>query len=177
MVSGRKSIVRALSNATDALFIDHQSEAIKPAQDVAQISHRFLLGRLPKLGAKVITELTAVIGYNKGSGRVALKTDEEILAGLEKTPLEQLSAYVASEIDKMKAADLDLQKKRSKGFHKVAASFQTFALTFSQFLRAYSGIVDVLEGADSQFGNVAFAALSLLFAVSIIPYLMLFAVA
>ncbi|RYP47915.1 hypothetical protein DL768_006111 [Monosporascus sp. mg162] len=45
-----------------------------------------------------------------------------------------------------------------------ATQLQDFAVTFSRFLQAYSGIVSIVQTADSQYGNVAFAALSLLFA-------------
>lgn len=42
---------------------------------------------------------------------------------------------------------------------------QEFAVTFSRFLKAYSVIVKVVQVADSQFGHVALATLSVLFAV------------
>lgn len=61
----------------------------------------------------------------------------------------------------------ELSRRRSRGFHKRTARLQDLTVTFSHFLRAYSGVVSIVQNADAQFGNVAFAAFSLLFAVSI----------
>ena len=41
-------------------------------------------------------------------------------------------------------------------------------LTFNDFLKAYAGVVEVVKAADAQYGNVAFAALSLLFVVRVL---------
>ena len=49
---------------------------------------------------------------------------------------------------------------------KIGKGTVTFANNFSSFLQAYSGIVEIMQGADQQFGGVAYSALSLLLIVS-----------
>ena len=90
-----------------------------------------------------------------------------MLNGLESMPLQRLSDYVIQEMKTMEDANINLSRKRLSGLRKAAANFQEFTQTFSQFLRAYSGIVDIIQGADAQYGNVASATLSLLFVVSV----------
>lgn len=48
---------------------------------------------------------------------------------------------------------------------KVGKATQAFANNFSSFLQAYSGIVEIMKGADQQYGGVAYSALSLLLIV------------
>ena len=48
---------------------------------------------------------------------------------------------------------------------KVGKATQTFANNFSSFLQAYSGIIEIMKGADQQYGGVAYSALSLLLIV------------
>lgn len=80
-------------------------------------------------------------------------------------PLEQLSAYVDFEVEKMRVANTAITQKRASSLHRIGGAVQDFTLTFRDFLKAYSGIVEVVQAADAQYGNVAFAALSLLFVV------------
>ncbi|TGJ80302.1 hypothetical protein E0Z10_g8461 [Xylaria hypoxylon] len=145
-------------------FADFERDEIKPAKGVLQDAQNFLQEWLPKLGMKVQSELNAITCHNTGSAKSTLQTKEDFINCLNSIPLGQLSAYVDSEVNKMRDADVNLIQKRSKGFHRRAMQVQDFAVTFSQFLRAYSGIVDIVQIADSQYGNVAFAALSLFFA-------------
>ena len=49
---------------------------------------------------------------------------------------------------------------------KLGKSTVTFANNFSSFLQAYSGIVEIMQGADQQFGGAAYSVLSLLLVVS-----------
>ncbi len=48
---------------------------------------------------------------------------------------------------------------------KVGKATQTFASNFSGFLQAYSGIIEIMKGADQQYGGIAYSALSLLLIV------------
>ena len=48
---------------------------------------------------------------------------------------------------------------------KVGKATLTFANNFSSFLQAYSGIVEIMQGADQQYGGIAYSALSLLLIV------------
>ena len=52
---------------------------------------------------------------------------------------------------------------------KVGKATQTFASNFSGFLQAYSGIIEIMKGADEQYGGAAYSALSLLLIVGRCP--------
>jgi hypothetical protein len=94
-------------------------------------------------------------------------TQEYILNQLNSMPLEVLQAYVESESKTLKEAESHLEQKRSKGLHKIVLKAQNSLVTFDRFLTAYSGIVDILQGVDAQYGGVASATLSLPCAVSL----------
>lgn len=49
---------------------------------------------------------------------------------------------------------------------KVGKKTVVFAYNFANFLQAYSGVVEIMKGADQQFGGIAYGALSLLLIVS-----------
>jgi hypothetical protein len=148
------------SKKEDACIELFPQKAQCPARNLLQGSWNFLC-KIPKLGNETKAELIAVICHNKQSAQLGLQNNEDVLSQLDTTPLSQLSDYVDSEVRKMKDADANLSQKR-RG--KRTTKFQAFAVTFSDFLKAYSGIVDIVGGVDLRFGYVAFATLSLLFA-------------
>ncbi|KAL8920303.1 MAG: hypothetical protein Q9172_004562 [Xanthocarpia lactea] len=57
----------------------------------------------------------------------------------------------------------DWMKKRSK----TSKYTQKFATKFSGFLESYSGIVEVVRGADQQYGGLAYSTLSLFLIVAV----------
>lgn len=61
------------------------------------------------------------------------------------------------------AADIHTkyQEDRATGVKKVGRISQTFFGKFSEFLRAYSGIVEILKGAGQGYGEVAYGTLSI----------------
>ncbi|KAI1346301.1 hypothetical protein F5Y01DRAFT_298144 [Xylaria sp. FL0043] len=142
----------------------NRSEEIKPAEVVLQNAQRFLNDRLPKLGRKVRGEFNAIVCYNKSSDESREESEENLVKYINSLSLKQLSDYVDFTTNKMSAAGEELNQKRSRGFRRRANQLQDFAIAFNRFLQAYSGIVSIMQNADAQYGNVAFAALSLLFA-------------
>ena len=66
-------------------------------------------------------------------------------------------------------------KNREKHAHnrhpirKAGKATVTFANNFSGYLQAYQGIIEIMQGADQQYGGVAYSALSLLLIVGIFP--------
>ncbi|KAI1116480.1 hypothetical protein F5Y14DRAFT_459109 [Nemania sp. NC0429] len=141
-----------------------EEEEIKPAKGVLLGAPNFLREQLPRCGKKVRGELDAIIRYNQPKAKPSLQSEDNLISSLTSIPLDKLIVYVNSEMKKTREADAALSMKRTRGIHKRAAQLQDFAVAFSQFLGAYSGIVDIVQTADSQYGNVAFATLSLLFA-------------
>jgi hypothetical protein len=84
---------------------------------------------------------------------------------LDAMSLDDLSAYVVSELTLLSTAHEGLEKERSRGFHKVTAKTQKFMTEFDRFVSAYSGIVNIVALADAQHGGVACATLAVLFSV------------
>ena len=72
-----------------------------------------------------------------------------------------LSAYLN---DAKEQQDRRQQKRKIIG--RIGKQTVTFATNFSSFLQAYSGIIEIMNGADQQYGGVAYSALSLLLIVS-----------
>ncbi|KAI0152843.1 hypothetical protein GGR57DRAFT_503354 [Xylariaceae sp. FL1272] len=138
--------------------------ANKPARAVLQDAQMFLGKQVPRLGKHVRSELDAILRHDSRTIQSTSNPDEDLMNNLNSLHLEQLNAYVEFESKKMRDAGAILTQKRSRGLHKRATQVQDFAMTFSQFLQAYSGIVSIVQLADAQYGNVASAALSLLFA-------------
>ncbi|KAI0418846.1 hypothetical protein F5X98DRAFT_362816 [Xylaria grammica] len=145
-------------------FANLKSKEIKPAEGVLQNAQHFLNDWLPKLGGKARSEFNAIICYNKSSDESRKKREENLVEYINSLSLEQLLGYVDFTTSKMRDAGDELNRRRSGGFHKRANQLQDFAITFNRFLHAYSGIVSIMQNADLLYGNVAFAALSLLFA-------------
>ena len=134
---------------------------------MAQDSHKYICSRASKLGTKAKTELSTVVFSGENPSSSPPRTENELLERLESMPLKQLSDHVKQELKATEVANSNLNLERSTGLRKAAAKFQDFAQTFDRFLRAYSGIVQVIQGADAQYGNIASATLSLLFVVSL----------
>ena len=112
--------------------------------------------------------MIAIICYRTQLPKSEPLTNEDVLDKLESTPLDQLSAYVDSELGTTLDIKSIVEQKRAHGIRKVGAALQDFTLTFNDFLKAYAGVVEVVKAADAQYGNVAFAALSLLFVVRVL---------
>jgi hypothetical protein len=98
------------------------------------------------------------------------QTDEiSLAAALDSMSLDDLSAYVASELSSLDTAHKGLEKRRFRGLHKVTARTQKFMTEFDRFVNAYSGIVNIVAMADAQYGGVACATLAVLFSVRHFP--------
>ncbi|TRX93763.1 hypothetical protein FHL15_005439 [Xylaria flabelliformis] len=139
-------------------------DEIKPAKAVLQGAQSFLNEQLPKLRKGVKSELTAIICHDQSLVESTLENKEDLIKRISSIPLEQLSDYVDYRVNRMRRAGEELNQRRASGFHRQAKRLQDFAVTFSRFLHAYSGIISIMQNADLQYGNVAFATLSLLFA-------------
>jgi hypothetical protein len=153
--------------------VEDKRKEIEPAQKARQENIIFLSKIIPRLGRTIKNEFSAVIHLTRQQQSTEQQAplpddahnDDVILRQLKDTNFEQLSIYVDVQVQKMENANTNFIAKRSKGVRKLGARFQELVVTFNRFLKAYSGIVEVMQNADSQFGNVAFSTPSLLFAV------------
>ena len=140
-----------------------------PAYSVLKDNEKYFRDRLPRLKKEIKSELHHIIHSVKrpdGGEPQTRGQTQDLLSQLNSMPLDVLSAYVNSEVRGLEIAELELKQRRSKGLHKATAKSQEFAMEFDRFLTAYSGIVNIVQAVDAQYGGVACATLSLLFAVS-----------
>ena len=70
-----------------------------------------------------------------------------------------------TELDLAQVRNSAWSAKRKKGLRKLPTLLQTFMTRFADFLEAYSGIVEIIKQADSQYGGLAYSTLSLLLLV------------
>ncbi|KIW91001.1 uncharacterized protein Z519_08784 [Cladophialophora bantiana CBS 173.52] len=72
---------------------------------------------------------------------------------------------VERQIEDANTAYINWLQGRRNGSRRFGTAFQAFVTRFSNFLTAYSGIVDVVKNASSPYGNLAYGTLSLLLIV------------
>lgn len=80
---------------------------------------------------------------------------------LEETELSQLKEDVKRSLARATEARKTWLGARSKR----SSNIQTFGARFCEFLTCYSGIVEVVKGADQQYGGIAYGTMSILFTV------------
>ncbi|OAP62731.1 hypothetical protein AYL99_01958 [Fonsecaea erecta] len=86
--------------------------------------------------------------------------DAQLLAQAKGTKEE-----VERQIEDARAAHMNWVEGRQTGSRRYGAAFQVFITRFSNFLTAYSGIVEVVKNASAPYGNLAYGTLSLLLIV------------
>lgn len=91
--------------------------------------------------------------------------EQQFVKTADAESLEQLLSHCLNEATARR--DTHISDKRT--IVKVGKATQTFANNFSGFLQAYSGIIEIMKGADQQYGGVAYSALSLLLIVGDVP--------
>lgn len=94
----------------------------------------------------------------------AIPDEERQLVGT--ADADTLRRLVADSLNEAKERQEEhSQKQQTIG--KVGKATVTFVHNFSGFLQAYSGIVEIMQAADQQYGGVAYSALSLLLIVGV----------
>ncbi|KAH7117901.1 hypothetical protein B0J11DRAFT_592407 [Dendryphion nanum] len=127
--------------------------------------HRaYLKSRIPMIKKHAATELRKMICGAKDHQYKEAGVEFNLMDSIEKLSLDDLCSYIKKEKAGLESAKVDLDLRRSRGFHKVSARSQDFVVKFDRFTEAYSGIVNVISLVDKQYGGVASATLALLFA-------------
>lgn len=73
--------------------------------------------------------------------------------------------YASEKLAEAGRAQSHLRVKRTHGYRKVTTGFVKFAHAFQDFLKVYSGIVDIMKMASDQYGGIAYGTFSVLFSV------------
>ncbi|MCJ1383605.1 hypothetical protein MMC17_006719 [Xylographa soralifera] len=98
------------------------------------------------------------------------KIDKELTAEeqkfLKEAGPEQLQKLLQDCLDSADGKRIEHEQNRSL-IGRVGKGTVRFVNNFSGFLQAYSGIVEVMNGADDQYGGLAFSTLSILLIVAV----------
>ena len=121
--------------------------------------------KVQTFGKGTSNELRRLLTFRNQSKSVHDIPVDQLRKELETMTMDQLCAFVKEDKEALEKQKSQLDEKRRHGWRRASTSVQDFAQTFDRFLAAYSGVVHLVGCVDSQYGNVASATLSLLFAV------------
>lgn len=104
-----------------------------------------------------------IFGFLKGShaNERVRSTKESLQQQLEELDSSQLRDLASSGLVKADKVHSTYVNERKTGMKRAGRVTQNFFKVFSDFLAAYSGIVDLVKGAGQQYGEAAYEALSL----------------
>ena len=102
--------------------------------------------------AKVILDTQE--GFVVDTRKIVHASDDDHFTVRELCNLEQIVQELCEDVELS-------QSKWIKNRHKASRHVQSFATKFSAFLESYSGIVEIVKGADQQYGGLAYGTLSM----------------
>ena len=88
-------------------------------------------------------------------------TKEELDQQLDELNISQLRGMADGKLNDANFIHGAYTDQRNHGVKKLGKATQNFFQSFSEFLEAYSGIVDIVQQAGQQYGDVAYEALSI----------------
>lgn len=94
--------------------------------------------------------------------KVSQKMNNKGYNNREAITLADLEGRVKHVLQGTEAAKEKWSKRRSK----ASVNVQNFVSNFSDFLACYAGIVEIVKGADQQYGGIAYGTMSILLTVS-----------
>ncbi|KAJ2898398.1 hypothetical protein MKZ38_003950 [Zalerion maritima] len=124
--------------------------------------------KLPKID-KISTQYLANVLRIGTRGRLnpAETSDaEDIEQFLQGMTLEELRTFINQQKSTVQGHQDNVIQGRKQGWKKGAATLQNFSTSFERFLTPYSGIVNIVQMADNQYGGAATACLTLLYTVA-----------
>ncbi|KAF2086543.1 hypothetical protein K490DRAFT_66736 [Saccharata proteae CBS 121410] len=119
----------------------------------AVVSYREFRKSLPPLGKKIKSELNIYLSKSSSNSKEKTVEQDKLFDALETMSVETLEQYASIGMNDMGRANSNLRRQREHGSKKITTGFQKFSRTFEDFLKAYSGILGILQVADSQYGN------------------------
>lgn len=104
--------------------------------------------------------------FKDKSKNVSFVTSEvDLQDQLQMLDVHQLRGHANVEVQEAKRANSAYNLERTTGARKGGKRLQQFLKTFSDFLGAYSGIIDLVRNAGQQYGEAAYQTLSILLVV------------
>lgn len=94
-------------------------------------------------------------------------TEDGLRQQMEELNVHQLREYAKFELQGAKDVNTIYNNDRTTGVRKGMHWAQHFGKVFSDFLGAYSGIIQLVRNAGQQYGEVAYETLSVLLIVRI----------
>jgi hypothetical protein len=130
------------------------SQLLKPASDVIRGRDQFR------------TRLRGFLKSERGNVETATtKEDLEKQISTYQQDYSSLKIEALGALNGAARANTIYKQDRQTGAKKVGRGAQRFINSFADFLKAYSGIVEILRGAGQIYGEVAYETLSILLIV------------
>ena len=105
---------------------------------------------------------------HKDIAKIYAITKEELLFELNDDNAQDLSSEAAARLGVANIARSRWRYERQSTRHrKAGVGLQKFLSTFGEFLESYAGIVEIVKGADQQYGGLAYGTLSILLSVAV----------
>ncbi|KAI9685231.1 MAG: hypothetical protein M1822_004604 [Bathelium mastoideum] len=112
---------------------------------------------------KKLGDVDNVVAGHKDFLKKIPKLDRDAIRSLNQNELERLMSQTLKE-----AVEGKTRHRNEKAFvRQTGRNAVKFARTFSDYLEAYSGIVEIMNGADQQYGGVAYATISLFLIIAV----------
>jgi hypothetical protein len=132
------------------------SQLLKPANDVIRGRDQFT------------TRLRGFLKNKRGNIETATTQEElERQISTYQQDYSSLKTEALGALNSAARANTIYKQDRQTGAKKVGRGAQRFINSFADFLKAYSGIVEILRGAGQIYGEVAYETLSILLIVSV----------
>ncbi|KAK0711729.1 hypothetical protein B0H67DRAFT_491606 [Lasiosphaeris hirsuta] len=90
--------------------------------------------------------------------------ESELYEYLGSLTLQDLQSHVSAHASVLEGAQAEWHQKRNTGWRRSRTGAQEFAVTFDQFLKSFSGIVEIAKMADECYGGAATTIMSLFYA-------------
>lgn len=94
-----------------------------------------------------------------------MSTEQELRDQLELLTANDLSKVVNTTLTVARRQNSFYNNERTQGPKQLRRKLQNFAKTFSDFLGAYGGIVELVKNAGQQYGELAYETLSIFLVV------------
>jgi hypothetical protein len=127
-------------------------QLLKPAKDVIRGRDQFK------------QKLRSFLKKNRGNVEPP-QTKEELEKEIAKYDYSNLKNEAGAALNAAARVNSKYNRERNEGGKKIGRFAQEFVHSFSEFLGAYSGIVNIMKDAGQVYGEVAYETLSVLFIV------------
>jgi len=101
----------------------------------------------------------------KGKDTTSVTTEKDLRTQLRELDIYKLQEHAGEDLLGAQMVNSSYNLERTTGSRKFGSRLQNFFTSFSEFLTAYSGIIELVRNAGQQYGEAAYQTLSILLTV------------